>query len=269
MVIYLDLAFLLNALADAGALYLTGRLTGRRPTWGRLALAAALGGLYGTGCVVPSLDWLALAPVRLFAAAGLVTLVYGREKRLVVVFYMVSCALGGVVTAVWEGLNWGVFLSAGGGCFLVLSVVFRGDGKQAAAGRLLPGWVCRRGEKAPITALFDTGHTLTHGEHPVLTVHWGSVPKLWTKEETAVLRQLERRGPVWCLERLGPGFHLLPYTAVGVPSGLLLCCAGEKVRIGDRELKHVTLALAPGPLGPGWDALWGGMMEEKENMDAA
>ena len=47
MVIYLDIAFLLNALADALALYGTARLTGLPVQKLRLAAAAALGGTYG------------------------------------------------------------------------------------------------------------------------------------------------------------------------------------------------------------------------------
>ena len=53
MVIYLDIAFLLNALADALALYGTARLTGLPVQKLRLAAAAALGGTYGAVCALP------------------------------------------------------------------------------------------------------------------------------------------------------------------------------------------------------------------------
>ena len=278
MVIYLDAAFALNALADAAALYAVGRLTGRRAAPRRLLAAAVLGGVYGAACLVPVLGALAAPAVQLAAAAVLVYLTFGRRHllRLTVLLYAVSCAMGGAVTAaasVWEqggaflmSLNWPLFFLTGGGCFLVLSLLFRGEAAQAAAGRLLSGRVERSGKTAPITALYDTGHALTDGGIPVLTVCWESLAPLWTGEERRVLAQLAARGPVWCMEQLGPGFRLLPYRAVGVSGGLLLCCAADRAALGGRELGRVTLALSPEPLGTGWDALWGG---EERNRHAA
>lgn len=281
MVVYLDAAFLLSALADGAALYVTGRLAGLRAKKGRLLLAAVLGGIYGALGAVPAMAALTVPVVQLILAAALVALVFGADQlpRRLLLFYLTSCALGGAVTAVsavfqqgaefLAGLNWRIFLLAGGGCYLVLSVVFRGDARQAVAGRLHPGWVERRGRRAPITALLDTGHTLTDGAGTVLTVHWASLSPLWTTEEAAVLRCLEKRGAAWCMEQLGPGFWLLPYSAVGVQGGLLLCCGAERACLGRREMGKVTLALSPTALGAGWDALWGGEGMEKETGDAA
>ena len=282
MVIYLDTAFALNALTDAAALYTTGRLAGQRPRWGRLAAGAALGGVYGAACVVPSLAMLAAAPVQVFTALVLVCTTFGRRRavRMTVLFYIVSCAMGGGVTAavaLWAqgkacfaALNWPRFLLVGTVCFWVLSVLFHGEARQAAGGRLLHGWVQRGGQTASITALYDTGHALTDGGKAVLTAYWGRLAPLWTGEERRILEQMEQRGAVWCMERLGAGFRLLPYRAVGVSGGLLLCCTAENAVIGGERLGPVTLALAPLPLGAGCDALWGGGKQvEEKRTDAA
>ena len=53
MVIYPDLAFLLNSLADFLALSATAWLAGLPRRWRRILGAALLGGLYGAACLLP------------------------------------------------------------------------------------------------------------------------------------------------------------------------------------------------------------------------
>lgn len=275
MVVYLDLAFFVNGLADAGALYITGRLCGLAVDGKRLAAAGLLGGTYGAVCMAPGLGFFAAFPVQLAAAAGLMYLAFGRREdflRRLLLFFAVSCGLAGAVLAggrvlmerdeVLAALDWRVFFLAGGGCFLVLSVVFRGGARHAAAGQLCRCEISWRGRGAELTALLDTGNTLTDGFSgaPVLTVYWAALERLWTEEERRVLARLEEQGAVQCLEKLGKGFRLLPYRAVGVRSGLLLCFRAEQVILDGRRLGSVTVALSPVPVsdGGGYAALWGG-----------
>lgn len=280
MVIYVDGVFLLNVLTDAASLYAVGRLAGRRRGWRRILPPAVLGGVYGVACLLPGLEWLAGPLWQAMGAVVLVRLTFGRGGglcRLVVLFYLVSCALGGAVTGLWSilaqrgtdgaGLNWHAFILAFGGCWLVLSVAFRGEAGRAVGGLLFNGTVRRGGRRAAITALADTGHTLTDGGAPVVTVYWQALEPLWSERERAVLRHLEREGAVWCMERLGPGFRLLPYEAVGQRDGLLLCCKVDAVTLGGEDSNEVTVALSPWPVGSGWDALWNGegWGEEKRN----
>lgn len=275
MVVYLDLTFFVNGLADAAALYAAGRLSGVPMRWKRLAAAAVLGGTYGVICAVPGLEALAVFPMQLTAAAGLVWLGFGRGDgflRRVLLFLVISCGLAGAVLAggralmehgeILAALDWQVFFAAGGGCFLVLSVVFRGGARHAAAGQLCRCAVSWRGRRAEFTALLDTGNTLTDGISgaPVLTVYWAALEALWTPEERRALARLEEDGPVRCLEGLAGGFRLLPYRAVGVRSGLLLCFRADQAALDGRRLGRVTVALSPGPVsdGGGYAALWGG-----------
>lgn len=275
MVVYLDSVFLLNGAADAAALYATGRLSGLPASGKRLAAAAALGGTYGALCALPGWGVLSSPPVQACAAAALVRLAFGRREgflRRVLLFFLLSCALAGALVAggrllrerggALTGLDWRIFLLAGGGCFLLLSVVFRGGARHGAAGQLCRCRVRRRGREAELTALLDTGCTLTDGISgaPVLTVHWAALEALWTTEERAVLSRLEADGAARCLEKLGGGFRLLPYRAVGVRSGLLLCFRAEGAELDGRPLGAVTVALSPTPVsdGGGYAALWGG-----------
>lgn len=275
MVVYLDIVFLLNGAADAAALYAAGRLSGLPVAGKRLAAAALLGGTYGALCALPGWGMLSSLPVQACAAAALVRLAFGRREgflRRVLLFFLLSCSLAGALVAgerllrerggALEGLDWRIFFLAGGGCFLILSVVFRGGARHSAAGQLRRCRVRRRGREAELAVLLDTGCTLTDGLSgaPVLTVHWAALEALWTPEERAVLSRLESEGASRCLEKLGGGFRLLPYRAVGVRSGLLLCFKADGAELDGQSLGAVTVALSPTPVsdGGGYAALWGG-----------
>lgn len=283
MIVYLDMAFLLNCLTDAAALYVTGRLAGLPLEKKRFLAASLLGGTYGALCALPGLGAAASLLPQALAAAGLVRLAFGRREaflRRLLLFFMLSCAMAGALVggqtlaagvrllrehdglSILAALNWRVFFLAGGACFLILSVVFRGGARHAAAGQLCRCTLTRQGREAGLTALLDTGNTLTDGLSgaPVLTVHWEALEALWTPEEKEVLSRLESAGAARCLERLGPGFRLLPYQAVGVRGGLLLCFRADRAVMDGRQLGPVTVALSPTPVsdGGGYAALWGG-----------
>ena len=220
MVVYVDIAFLLNCLTDGAALYVTGRLSGLPVRKLRLLAAALLGGTYGALCVLPGWGGLAFFPFQAAVAAGLVWLAFGKRGaflRQLLLFFILSCALGGALvggqTLVAGGrllesgdglarLDWRVFFLAGGICFIVLSVAFRGGARHAVAGELCQCVLERRGRRAAFTALLDTGHTLTDGltGRPVLTAHWAALEPLWTAEEREALSCLERDGGAACLE---------------------------------------------------------------------
>lgn len=291
MIVYLDMAFLLNCLTDAAALYVTGRLSGLPLEKKRILAASLLGGTYGALCALPGWGVLASFPFQAAGAAGLVRLAFGKRGaflRQLLLFFILSCALGGALiaggqllesggqTLVGDGLarlNWRVFFLAGGACFLVLSVVFRGGARHGLAGQLCRCTLTHRGREAGLTALLDTGNTLTDGLSgaPVLTVHWEALETLWTPEEKETLSHLESAGAARCLERLGPGFRLLPYQAVGVRGGLLLCFRADRAVMDGRQLGPVTVALSPTPVsdGGGYAALWGGDAGKEAQRHAA
>ena len=279
MIVYLDMAFLLNCMTDALALYVTAQLSGLPVRAKRLLAASLAGGTYGMLCALPGLHCAASFFPQFAAAAGLVWLAFGRREaflRQFLLFFMLSCTMGGTLVAAGRllesgggrellaALDWRVFLLAGGCCFLVLSVVFRGGARHQLAGQLCRCTVEWRGASAQLAALLDTGHTLTDSltGRPVLTVHCAALEPLWPARERGILSRLERDGAAACLERLGAGsgFWLLPYQAVGVSGGLLLCFRADRVALDGREWKGLTVALSPTAVsdGGGYSALWGG-----------
>ena len=275
---YIDLIFLLNALADWAALWTAGRLAGQVPRPRRLLPAAGLGGVYGVLCALPPLAALGGFFGQLMAALAVTAAAFGLRRgcpRLALLFYAVSCAMGGALMAVLrlledsgglEGLgalNWRVFLLVGGGTYLLLSLFLRGGARQAAEGRLLPVKISRGGRTARLAALLDTGHTLSDpvtGD-PVLTVWWEALAPLWSREERQALARLEAEGATAVLARLPQGrFRLMPYRAVGVEQGLLLCFTADAALLGGEDPGRLTVALAPAALTEtgGYAALWGG-----------
>lgn len=290
MVVYLDQAFLLNFLADGAALWVTARLAGLPARRGRIALAAGLGGAYGALCLLPPLAVLGGMLPQLLAACGLVALTFGRRgplPRQVLLFYLLSCTMGGALVAavrlvresggaeVLKLLNWKVFFLVGGLCYLVLSVVFRGGARHALAGELVPVSVILGEKRAEFSALLDTGHTLrdpTTGQ-PVLIAQVAALVPLWSPDQRAILVKLEREGAARCMEKLEePGrWRLLPYRAVGVSAGLLLCFRADGVTIGGADLGPLTVALSPTAVsdGGGYAALWGGSGEKEGVRHAA
>lgn len=284
MAVYLDIAFFLNFFTDALALHVTARLSGLTVERRRLLAAAVLGGTYGAICTLPPMRMAAAFLPELAAAAVLVRLAFGKRKiflRLFLLFFLLSCTMGGVLLAAGQmlrsgqgveflrSLDWRVFLIAGGSCFAVLSVVFRGEVRHAAAGNLFRGTISWRGCRAVVTVLLDTGHTLTDAltGAPVLTVYWEALVNLFTAEEREALSDLAYTGAAKCLERLGSGgrFRLLPYRAVGVHDGLLLCFRADRVELGGRDLGKMIVALSPTAVSGGAEALWGGDGESEGN----
>ncbi len=286
MVIYLDLAFLLNSISDGLALYVTARLSGRSFRWRELLMAAMLGGVYGGLCCIPVFNFARNIFVQLAVATLLVRIVFRRCEmllRYVVLFFVLSCTLGGILMALTQlaiqygaahvlgRLNWKVFLLVSTMSCLFLSFIFRGGVRHAVSGQISHIKIESKGKSVHITALNDTGHTLSDpftGEH-VLTVWYDSLRTLWNGEEEKVISMLECNGSAVCAQSLAeimPGkYRLIPYRSVGIKDGMLLCFRADEVVLDGKNIGALTIALSPTPVSEGesYVALWGGEMKEK------
>ena len=140
MVVYWDLAALVNGAADYLLLLSAARLAGRTVPRLRLLGAAAFGAAYAVlRLVLPCSPWLNAA-----AFVGMALLAFcgtGRALKLGLLTLLLSCALGGGVLllgqccgtlervargVIFAQLPWGVLLGAMGVTYLLLSTVFRG-----------------------------------------------------------------------------------------------------------------------------------------------
>ena len=99
-VVYIDLLFLLNLIANYLLLLAAGRMAGAVLARWRIGLGAGLGALYAALLFLPGLGWLAQWPCKLAAGILMALAAYGGERRLLrvtVVFFGASAALAGAV----------------------------------------------------------------------------------------------------------------------------------------------------------------------------
>ncbi len=287
-VIYVDTLFLLNALVDYLLLLAAARLAGERLCRLRFALGAALGGLYAVAIFLPGLEFLARLPCRMAAAALMLLAAYGGSARLLrqtVIFLALTCAFGGGVAAVsmagGRGLSLGrgVFYSAldlktvllsAAACYALLTMALQRVGRHtASSGELVPARLSLGGQCVDLTALADTGNTLTDpmSGAPVMVAEGAAVLSLFP--ENCRPRTDDLRDPAGALERLGAGsfrFRLLPYRAVGVERGLLLAVRVDDLWLNGRKYGRQLVALSPTPVSDGgaYRALVGALNRKEE-----
>lgn len=282
-VVYVDSVFVLNAAMDYLLLLVTGRLAGV-PLRRRRYLAAALaGGAYAVAVFLPGWGFLAAPPVKLAAGVLLALAAFGGEERflrLTLLLFAVSSTMAGCVLALgllagggvpmvngvfYTDVDARVLLISTGAAYLVLAVVFRASARHGVSGRLLPVRIGANGRTADLTALWDTGNALREpgSGMPVLVVAPGGLDLLLPEEARRLLSPEGLRSPADVLERLrqtAPGLHprLIPYHAVGTPSGLLLAVRTDWAEVAGTRYPGLTAALSPTALGNGYTALWGG-----------
>ena len=274
-VIYLDLLILLNFVANYLLLLITARMSGRVIRRPLLALSALVGAGYAAAPFLGA-AWLGHPVCRAAAGVLMVVIAFGRERglgRTVLIFFGASAALGGMVWAA-ELLGGGTLTLENGVlyswvdirllllllilCYGVLTAAFDRAFRHRRA-ELAPVAVTGCGGTAELTALVDTGNTLTDPatNRPVLVAEGERCRAL-----LPFAVPLDR--PVEALERLAAAgrtdFRLIPFRAVGVDRGLLLAVRPERMTVAGRDCTGMLVALSPTPVSDGgaYQALIGG-----------
>ena len=270
MTIYIDEVFLLNTIIDYLLLLSAAKLTGEPLRRGWMTLAALLGGGYAAAVFLPGCGFLEHPLCKLGAAVVMTILAFGSSRRLLRVsmtFLGVSAAFGGGVLALQLLSGSGVMLDlkttllSAAVCYLLMTLFFRRTvrhtGRELAVAELtLSGRKCR------LTALVDTGNTLTdpHSGRPVMVAEGERLDALFPPGEGLTAAQLQ--DPVGTMENRKEGrgrWRLLPYRAVGVSHGLLLAVRVDDARVGQEDYGPILVALSPTPVsdGGGYHALIG------------
>ena len=282
-VVYLDELFLLNFVVDYLLLLAAGRLCGEVLRRGWLALGAAVGAAYAAAVFLPGMAFLS-HPLCKAAAAALILLTgYGHSRHLLrvgLVFTAVSAAFGGGIFAIQllggrgltlrngilcSTMDLRLILLSAAGCYLLITLVLQRTARHTAARReLVPAVLTLEGRRVALTALVDTGNTLTDPAtgRPVMVAEGEKVGALFPDGKAPAAEELRR--PVEALERLSrQGWQgrcrLLPYQAVGVECGMLLALRLDGARVGTEDYGRLLLALSPTRLtdGGGYSALIG------------
>ncbi len=226
MPLYMDLVMILNFSVDFLLLLGANRLCGHPPAPGRAAAAAALGGLYGSACLLPGFAFLGSTLWRITSLALMSVIAFGvsiNALRRGVVFAFLSMALGGIALGVGDRGFWGIVLPAV--CLFVLCRV--GFSGRVGGRKLVPIELSDQDHKVCCTALHDTGNTLRDPltGMPVLVVAAEIASELTGLSKEQLQRPIETVAAI-------PGLRLIPYRAVGTQSSFLLARRFSDVRIG-------------------------------------
>lgn len=275
-VVYIDLVFLLNLIANYLLLLAAGRMAGAVLVRWRIGLGAGAGALYAVLVFLPGLEWLSGWPCKLGAGVLMPLAAYGGERfilKVTVMFFGASAALAGLVLGL--ELLGNVSLTMKNGvlytpvdvrlllllftvCYFALSLFFRRVGvREGGLSRLE---IAMEGGCASLTALRDTGHTLVDpaDNRPVVVAYWKSLAGLlppWA-DPSQPIRSVEL-----CHAAGSRQARLVPYRAVGVECGMLLALRARRVTVDGRPQGRLLVALSPTPLDGdgGYQALIGGM----------
>lgn len=260
MVLYWDIAALVNGAADYLLLLSAARLAGRTVPRRRLAAGAALGALYGAvQLILPQSLWLGAA-----VFAGMVLLAFygtGRALKLGLLTLLLSCALGGGAVLlgracgsmerlargiVFAELPWKVLCSAAGITYFLLSTVFRG-GARCCGESTVTATLTHGGKRVSVRLLHDSGDLLadpSNGE---------SVPVIGESALRCLLPR-EEEAYIW-----------LHCTTAG-GTGMLRAFYCDSLCVRGTELGRRLIAVSPVLYGDGgfqgvWHAEEGGRYE--------
>lgn len=285
MVIYADSVFVLNGLIDYLLLRGCTCLSGAHSSRCRLIGAAALGGLYAVGCVIPQCALLRSAPVRVAAFSGMVMLAFGAKKRSVwqgVLLLGLSFALGGALSAlallfgvplqviggtVCYALDFPTLVLVSGGVYAAAGLCFSGLGGHSG-GDLIPAEATLQGACVRFTALRDTGNTLRDpiSGRAVLVADRALVRELLPEKAAAQLTQTALSDPAKTMAACVQAcptlrMRLIPYRAVGVQSAMLLAVRCDTVKLNGKTEKGGLIAISPTGVSDGgaYRALAGGI----------
>ena len=280
-VVYVDTLFLLNALVDYLLLLCSARLAGEPLRRLRFALGAALGGGYAVALFLPGLAFLERPACRLVAAVLMVLAAFGGSRRLGrlgAIFFALSCAFAGGVLAislvgrtglslnrgvVYSGMDLKMVLLSAAGCYAALSLVLGRSARHTRfTGELKTVRLELGGREVELTALTDTGNTLTDPVtgQGVMVAEGALLGPLFPRERRPTCRDLEDpAGALAGLSAAGGRFRLLPYRSVGVDRGLLLAVRVDRAVVDGTDRGAMVVALSPNPVsdGGGYGALLG------------
>lgn len=236
--------FMVNFLLALGA----NQLSGYPPSWKRLLPAALVGGIHAAASLVSSLYFLNDLQWRLIGLAVMGVVAFGSgwdSLGRITLFVLLRLSLDGIASGgIWPMILFGA---------LVILLCRMGDHSR---GNFADVSIFHNGKHVTLKALLDTGNTL---RDPIT----GKKVMVLSGEIGEALISLPRdalRHPLETLEKREiPGLRLIPYTAIGMPSGMLLGLKVDAVRINGQPQEYIV-AFAPQSFGngKGYQALVGG-----------
>lgn len=266
MVVYADVLVTLNLFVNFFILQFTCRLCKESPRFGRIILAAMIGSGFSLYIFLPPTGMLVETVFRLVVSTLIVLLAFGFSSiksllRRVAVFFAVSFLYAGAMMGIWAiwkpnrlAINNGVVYVDISPIFLiiatlisytVLSAIRFFSAKQAYAGKRCRLKITYGKKSVELTALVDTGHSLTDAlsQRDVIIIERPLALKLCEKiPDTITVPNCEAPN----------GFRLIPYSVVG-GKGLLPAFLPDKTELIEEgkstEINNVLLGISEASLG--------------------
>lgn len=257
MRIYVDVVAFINFLIDFLLILGTNRLAGFPPGYGRSAMAAVLGGVYGGMCLIPGFSFLSHLLWRTVFLSLMAVIAFGWNRSAWMrggVFLLLSMALGGISVGMRHSSIW-VLIASLLLMWILCNVSFRGNIAQQ---EYIPVTLWWGDKEMKIIALRDTGNTL----HDPLTGERVLVAGADIGIKLLGLTEYQLAHPVETLSSgTVSGLRLIPYHAVGQPAGMLLAARFQKARIGKKSAQPLV-AFAPERIARGgaYQMLTGGLV---------
>ena len=258
-VIYLDSLILTELAADFMLLLAADRFCAAGVSWRRLLAASAVGAVYAALYALLGGVFGSVLMKIAFGALMLLT-AFGRRRdllRCAAVFLICAGAFAGIVLAVslcCGGFGAKQLLFSFAAAYALFAGILR---FSAAGGGRARTVIHRQGRSVALTALRDTGSSLRDPltGAPVIIAGEERLLPLLDEATRAALgdsrgQPAEKRLELLWERGLGRGFRLLPYSAVGVPGGLLLAFRADSAEIGSRMIRGAAVAMSPGEIAP-------------------
>jgi len=231
LVIYLDGVFLLNTAIDFFLLVSSNKLFGASHAWSKSAVAAVVGGVYSTLCIISKISFLSNPLCRIVVLLIMSYISFGVSLvalRKTAFFMLLSMALGGVVF----GFSTGGIPSILGAAVCIFVICCFGGRDHPLNTKTIPVEIRKGDRHIKINALCDTGNLLRDpiSGAPVLVVG-SDICEILTG-----LSAHQLRNPIETLRNSAiSGLRLIPYKTIGQSDGILLALYFPVVKVGDVE----------------------------------
>ena len=262
--IYIDSLFFINFIINYFLLLASAKVCAHPLKRLRFALGAAFGGLYSVLVVIPGLDFLAEAPIKIVAGIFMVLIAFGGDRRFLrscIVFFAVSAAFGGAVYAasmlgglprgdgLYVPISLKVLVLSFAACYAGVTLVFSRAAKRAEHQiHTVELYLAER--NTTLRAMRDTGNELCDpvSGRPVMVAEGTALVPLFPAEAAGAL---DISDPAEMFQALGDlpccagRLCLVPYTAVGIGQSLLLAFRPDSVKIDGTEEQELLVAVSP------------------------
>lgn len=261
--VYADLTFLINLIMDFLILWAAGKMSGVKVVYARLAVGAAVGGIYAVGNLFHVLAFFYTLPFKILFSIVLVVFVlrprgWQEFKKAYLYFYGISFAAAGSTIAAYYLLpGVGAELSyvwLPAGMLSILAIGYYGTRymERAIMPDLLQFTVkVRFGEDiCSGQGFLDTGNSLRDPvtNRPVIVAEYQFLKKLLPCDLKQVIDGINNESEgleTLALTSWANRLRLIPFTSIGKKNGLLIGVRTDEIIVsaGKKKIQHSNMVI--------------------------